>query len=76
MSGPLMGRQNLATHIHAHRLKFPYKDAVEVAGATVSFQYVTVVQRYDLVANDHGGNEVIIKFAKRYSKQAHDIAIL
>jgi hypothetical protein len=67
-------RRNVAGCLHANdldRLIFPYKDSFEINGTTTSLQYVRVVQRYVFVAKVHDGNEVIVKFAKRYGAEVH-----
>lgn len=57
--------------IDLDRLRFPYKDAFEVNRATISLRYVKVVQRFVFVAKVQDGNEVIVKFAKRYGMEVH-----
>ncbi|KAK1928503.1 WD repeat-containing protein 5B [Phytophthora citrophthora] len=67
-------RQNRAIGLRSttlERLKFPYKDSAKRNGADVTFEYLEVVQRFVFKAT-HDGNNVIIKFAKRYGREVHE----
>ncbi|GLD98983.1 hypothetical protein PINS_up007701 [Pythium insidiosum] len=66
-----ISRRKIVNTTDLDRLGFPYKDSFELNGATASLQYVNVVQRFVFVAKLQDGNEVIVKFAKRYGKQVH-----
>ncbi|KAF1334982.1 hypothetical protein FI667_g1732, partial [Globisporangium splendens] len=63
-------RGDVATDLD--RLRFPHKDRTEINGSAVTLRYVEVLQRYVFVAKYNGGNEVIVKFVKRYGKEVHE----
>ncbi|KAG1708020.1 hypothetical protein DVH05_024705 [Phytophthora capsici] len=55
------------------RLRFPYKDSVEVNGERTTFQYLEVIYRYVFKARQVETNApCIIKFSKRYGKEVHE----